>query len=654
MAMSRATMLFGTDVPPAETRMLRAGPLTVELEGGTVRYVRYGGIEAVRGIDYLVRDGSWATPTARLSDLTVEEEAGQFLVRYVGTIDEAGIGYRYRATIEGSERAGLRFHVEGEALEAFETSRCGFVVLHAIKGVAGAPVTVTHTDGREEATTFPLAISPSQPIFDIRSLRHRPAPGLAVTCRMEASLPLDPAGKFEMEDQRNWTDASYKTYVGSLLDPWPYRLEKGQALAQTVTVTFDGDAGSAAAARGPDGARLRPGKPAGRAMPPIGVGMMPEDAASAGEATALARSLGPRHLVGWLEPDAGDALPTLESYRAVAEACAAPLQLEIVLPNVAAPSAELARAAALCREAGLAPAAVLVCPRPYLKSYQPSGPWPDVPPLEQIYRAARAAFPNARIGGGMLSYFTELNRKRPPAAAIDFVSHTTCPIVHAADDRSVMETLEALPSVALSVRTFCPQTAYRVGPSAIGMRRNAYGTAPMPNPGARRLAMVQADPRQRGLFAAAWTVGYAAGMVAAGVEALAINHLTGPSGVLTGDADAASAGSDAQARSVRPVFHVMRALCGASGASCVDLEVGGEGIAALAWQRDGTTTILAANLGDRQVSLDLGGPMCARVLDATAFIDAGRDPDWLDRSPARQEIRQLDLDAYAVAFLLTG
>ena len=32
--------------------------------------------------------------------------------------------------------------------------------------------------------------------------------------------------KFEMEDQRNWGDASYKIYSGSLLDPFPYLIKK--------------------------------------------------------------------------------------------------------------------------------------------------------------------------------------------------------------------------------------------------------------------------------------------------------------------------------------------------------------------------------------------------------------------------------------------
>ncbi len=42
--------------------------------------------------------------------------------------------------------------------------------------------------------------------------------------------------------------------------------------------------------------------------------------------------------------------------------------------------------------------------------------WPPCPPLDGLYSGARAAFPEARIGGGMFSYFTELNRKRPPSS----------------------------------------------------------------------------------------------------------------------------------------------------------------------------------------------------------------------------------------------
>jgi hypothetical protein len=108
------------------------------------------------------------------------------------------------------------------------------------------------------------------------------------------------------------------------------------------------------------------------------------------------------------------------------------VQLELVTPAEAAPADEVEAGRRLCREAGLAPDAVLVCPAPFLKSYQPSGPWPAIPPPEAWYAAARAAFPGSAIGGGVLTNFTELNRLRPQGAGIDFISHTTTPIVHAA------------------------------------------------------------------------------------------------------------------------------------------------------------------------------------------------------------------------------
>ena len=103
-----------------------------------------------------------------------------------------------------------------------------------------------------------------------------------------------------------------------------------------------------------------------------------------------------------------------------------------------------------------------MCPVGDLKSVLPGGPRPPAPPLEDFTRGARR-ISRIRLGGGMFSFFTELNRKRPPAQLLDFVMNTTCPIVHAADDRSVMETLEALPYQVITARSFIGKTPYRVG-----------------------------------------------------------------------------------------------------------------------------------------------------------------------------------------------
>ena len=100
----------------------------------------------------------------------------------------------------------------------------------------------------------------------------------------------------------------------------------------------------------------------------------------------------------------------------------------------------------------------------------------------------------------MHSYFTELNRKRPRHELADFVSHTTCAIVHAADDRSVMETLETLPSIIASTRAMIGGKPYRIGPSAIASRHNPYGKGTLDNPTNGRVCLTDKDPRQRGLF----------------------------------------------------------------------------------------------------------------------------------------------------------
>lgn len=608
--MSRALDLYGTEEPPAAQRTLSAGRLSCVLEDGALREIRWDGVEVIRGIAFLVRDTGWGTPPAAIEEPIVESDGRGFRVHYAATISESGIDFGYGAVIEGDASGRLAMTVEGRAGVAFATNRCGFVVLHPAS-VGGGAVQVEHVDGSVEQTTFPATISPGQPILGIRALRHEPAPGLAVECKMEAALPHQPEVPFEMEDQRNWSDASFKTYVGSLLDLWPYTIPAGAEVRQRVTVTVSGEASRAAAATESVVAlgEALPGR-----LPTLGIGDGPLTPALIERIAAL----GLRHLV--VTADLAD--PALDERlatgAALARAMRATVQLELVLACADGLDEECARAAARCDRAGLTVDTVLPCPAAYLKSYQPSGPWPDVPPLAEVYAATRRALPRARIIGGMPTYFTELNRKRPPVEAIDLVSHTTCPIVHAADDLSVMETLEALPAIAASVRAFCPGVPYRIGPSSLAMRHNPYGAGPVANPDGRRVAMADRDPRQQGRFAAAWTVGYVAALTNAGLDALALHHAGGPSGLL-----------DAQGRSL-PVYDIMRALAASSGQPGIAIDGLPPSVAGVAWQDDAGVRIgIVANLTTASVTLKLsprtpahpliGASSSAGMLELDAF-----------------------------------
>ena len=644
---SRGIALCGTDETDPESRKLRAGPLSVELENGNLRYVRFAGIEVLRGIAFLVRDENWGTFTPTIADLEVEEGDGAFRASYRGTCADAKRRLVYTASIVGSSDGSLAFTVVATAETSLETNRAGFVVLHPLAGVAGRTMRVVHTDGRAETDRFPELITPSQPVFDIRSLAHEIAPGAWAICTMEGDA-------FEMEDQRNWSDASYKTYVRPLAKSWPYTLAKGSRHEQSVRLAIAGSIAPAAAVD-PASLTVTLGGASDARVPAIGIGVPADEAECALSAIDLVRRLGPRLLVCHI--DARQALDQvrLEAYRSLAETTGAELGLEIVIPGSTDPAAELRPVAAAVAKAGLTPETVAVSPASDLMSHQPGHEDPDVPPATVIYAAARAAFPGMRHGGGVFAYFTELNRKRPPLDLLDFVTHTTCPIVHAADDRSVMETLEALPAIIASTKAFCGAAAYRIGPSAIGCRQNPYGKGTLDNPRGGRVCLARVDPRQRGLFGAAWTLGYLAAAAQGGVEAVTVGAPTGPFGFIYRRTIEPQLYFDAlEGQAVFPAFHVMAGLTAAAGRPTIVATPSRPGVAAaLAYAADGRVVVWLANLTTQALTVALAGlqPGEARVavIDAASFAQVTTDPDALDGLARRFADGRVALDAYAVA-----
>jgi D-apionolactonase len=644
---SRAVKLCGTEETDAPTRRLQAGPLSAELENGQLRYVTFGGKEVLRGIAFLVRDENWGTYTAKIDGLEIEEGAGDFTVAYRALCTDARQRLVYYARISGQSDGSLAFEAVAEPETDVVTNRTGFIVLHPA-GLAGQPVKVTHIDGREVATRFPEHISPSQPIFDIRVLSHEVSPGLWATCRMEGD-------SFEMEDQRNWGDASYKTYVRPLALPWGYTLAKGSRHEQAVRLSISGAAAASGGREETDEIEVALGSDLGGKMPEIGVGLPAEEAPHALAAIEPLRRLGPGFLVCNIDARDGRGLAELPSYRQIAEATSAAIVMEITVPDEKDAAGALAPIASAMARVGLKPAAVIVSSAADLKSWQPGAKRPEWPTVEEISKVARAAFPGVRLGGGMLSYFTELNRKRPKPELYDYFTHTTCAIVHTADDRSVMETLQTLPSIIASTRAMIAGKPYRMGPSAIASRDNPYGKGVLDNPSNGRVCLARMDPRPRGLFGAAWTLGYIAACARGGLESVAMGAATGPFGFIHRRADYAQPYFDSiDGLAVYPAFHVMAGLARGCGRPLVAARSSKPGVVeALAW-RDGDRRVLwLANLTPEAVTLRLVGLAEAgrhlSVIDAAAFERAAIDPDALDRLARPLAAASLTLDAYGVA-----
>jgi hypothetical protein len=649
-APSRPIALTGTEQPNVAGRLLRAGPISVELDNGQLRYLKVNGIEVLRAVGFLVRDENWGTYTPALTGLSVDERADGFSVKYHAVCRRAGQEIAFDAKIDGKVDGSLTFSATATPKTDFLTARTGFVVLHPLKGVVGNAVEVEHVDGKIEKSKFPERVNPIQPFLNIRALTHEVMPGVKAAVRFEGDT-------WEMEDHRNWTDASFKTYVRPLILPWPYTLKAGEPVTQSVSVKLVGSPPKAAKGAQGQGVEVKLGAVSRKALQPVGLGMPAEEIDHATAQLDLLRAVGPKFLQCHFDPRRKHGLEQLYGYRVLCEQTGAKCLLEVVVESVDDYKAELARLADLVRQAGLKLAAVAVCPVGDLKSVLPGGPRPPAPPLEDLYAAARAAFPDVRIGGGMFSFFTELNRKRPPAQLLDFVMNTTCPIVHAADDRSVMETVEALPYQVKTAQTYIGKTPHRVGPSAIGCRDNPHGATFTPNPDNERVCLAQMDPRQRGLFAAAWGLAYLATLARTDVEAMSLGAPTGPLGIVYRKTDYAQPWYDSlKGPAVYPLYHVVSGLAHGIGSKLVAADSSDAAkVQTLAYRAKKGTIVWLANLTADEQTVALkgaSGPVFSAMLDESTFVTATTDPKGFQAGyKPIGDPGKIKLKPYAVAVL---
>ena len=196
---------------------------------------------------------------------------------------------------------------------------------------------------------------------------------------------------------------------------------------------------------------------------------------------------------------------------------------------------------------------------------------------------------------------------------------------------------------------------YRIGPSQLGCRENPYGKTTAANPDNRRVCLSRIDPRQRGLFNAAWMVAYGAALAQGGIEAIALGAPTGPFGHIYRPADFGQPYFDTLDRpAVYPGFHVFAGLSGLSGAPLLDVRLSDKRrLAAIAARDAGNTVLWVANLTADEIVAEIPA-MADRsikivLMNAHAFERLTTTPDFLESAAAEISGVKLTLDAYAVA-----
>jgi hypothetical protein len=484
---------YGKDEPLPRQIELAAGPLTMVFEPdlGFLRYLRYGDVEVIRGIYAAVRDRNWGTVAPRISRLRVESGEGAFQLSFDVNCAEGDIDFLWHGRINGDPAGVVTFRMEGEARSTFLRNRIGFCVLHPIEGCAGRMCTVMHAGGSKEIGKFPLQVSPHQPFKQIVSMSHEVAQGVTAEVAFEGEI-------FEMEDHRNWTDASYKTYCTPLELEFPVEVKQGAKIAQAVTVSLKGAALAAVRTFRPAVREavieVAGGAGSVRPLPRVGFGLAADSPTLDGRQIRLLLGARPAHLRVDLKLNEPAHAALLN--RAIMESRALQTGLELALHLTNNAEAELK---ALAPKLNLHKPRVDRCLVFHQSEKSTGAKWVNLA-REQL-KGLVAAF-----GAGTNAYFAELNRGRPETAAIDLLCYSLNPQVHAFDNASLVENLAAQADAVDSARQFAGGKQIAVTPVSFKPRfnPNATGAETKLPPD---VLPPSVDARQLSLFGAAWTVG---------------------------------------------------------------------------------------------------------------------------------------------------
>ena len=488
-------IILEPDVPFLPVRLLKAGHISCYYEAGNLRYIKCGDTELVRMIYSAVRDENWDTLTMKISDEKVESTIDSFAISYKASYRSGGINYKANVLIEGSGNI-IRFTMQGEALSTFKKNRIGLCVLHPLSCI-GLPVRIIQPDGSVVESGFPRRVSPHQPFTDIRSMEWTTTSGVRAALKFEGEV-------FETEDQRNWTDASFKTYSTPLIIPFPATVDNGDKMEHTVTLT----------AVLPDtGSRTHESMEREEKISFPEIGYCQREAAEPLSEQEVKRlgMIPLNHIRVTIRLYQDNWRDELAKAAAASKMTAATLQLVVYVDD------RYEEIGGALIEA-LGQFERLIASLLFLKKDKHVTP-ADV--LQYYYRKIKNDFHSIRIGYGTDGHFADLNRNRPADLHYDFLAFSLHPQAHATDNRTILENLESQRYVIETLQSFTGGRPIHVSPITLTRRDD------LDSPGKF------ADERQHTAFAACWTVMTIQCLATA--QILTFYELTGIRGILSND-----------------------------------------------------------------------------------------------------------------------
>lgn len=494
-------------------KTLQAGSISAKYDNGFLRRISYGESEVLRMIYFAFRDHNWNTLGFSIENERISSNENEFLITYDYFNVDGGIDVmEWKAKVEGRPNGILIFEIQGTVLENFRKNRAGFCVLHPLN-ITNQECRITHADNTETTHLFPQNIAPENPFKNIRSMNWK-------TSDIPFSLSFE-GDIFETEDQRNWGDASFKTFCTPLDQPFPVDLKKGQKVFQRITFKPE--------------SLLQPLKKeapyislrdvgAGSILPTFGTGASSEIHPMPSRAVDMIKSLKLGHYRIEIYPD-NDNWVTLFS-QDYENAYTLGLPLEVALHLTDNYHEETEAFVLLCQQNKVKVKKVLLL--------QGNGIITRQEVIKQV-STLKASLPKVSFGAGTNYNFNELNKNRFSPGDLDFISFSIDPQEHAFDNLTILENIETQEHLVNSTKSIYGNAhEVHVSPITLRKRFNPYATNPADLVIAESL---KADPRQKEVFAAIWTFGSICSLAKAGAQTLTYFQTIGNQGILSEQGD---------------------------------------------------------------------------------------------------------------------
>lgn len=619
-------------------KILNAGNLTAVWVDGTLRDIKAGGRELLRMIYPALRDKDWQTVSPEVENEDIVNGAESFTIKLRCRYRTKEINFTADYTFEGTSENCITVMMEGHAIDSFQKNRIGWCVLHPVEGCSGERCLVEHINGSREQSFFPVSISPYQVFTNIRALNWSHG---GINCRLEFE-----GDNFETEDQRNWTDDSYKTYSTPLTLPYPATVEKGTSIFQKVTFRADGDFGEQDPEPGKTVLRLFPDVTF--RLPEIGIGRKSgQDSSLMENEIKILRSLRFDHYRVDIHLSRSDWQKDADEAATESHDLGFPVELALFFDDNY--STSLRSFITWYQSAKITISSILL--------FHVSLPIIPDERAGEIIRSLRETDPDLWVATGTNANFAQLNRNRPGDSRNDSICFSIHPQEHLSDNITIIENLRAQGYAVSGARGFGGNKKITVSPVNIQKRYNANKSlyeATWTGSG----IPPQVDSRQMSLLGACWTAISIKYLGEAGADSVTYYETAGERGIIQGDKDSQwPSAFKTVSGMIFPVYHVFRFILGNKNLTGIK-SVSSDPVAvdSLALSDGRQARIILVNFTDnvRRVRLECcSGLFRIRTLCTACFAEAAENMRWsgIENEKVIQSEDNFDLEPYSINFI---